>query len=244
LDESKVKIVSVSCDLYADCAPAWEYLFHHHWPECIYPIEFVANSKQLSVQAPVHYIQGQDINYGWRMRKYIRTFCHEEDVLLLTMADYLLKRVDVPLVERAIALMQNKPDVWHIRLRPMPPPKLPYSKHFGGVDKKSRYALSLQSGLWRASTVHNLFRDGENPWDTEQNGSRQVKDMEGWFLSVRELAMPHINYYNKRSVLPGSISWVRNHVPKELWPDAVRDAGQANVKVKGARKPRRRRKKR
>ena len=232
----RVRIVAVSCDLYSDCAPAWEYLFRTHWPECLYPLCFVTNSEPLSVQSPVHYIKGKDIDYGGRMRRFIKAHCHPDDVLLLTMADYMLKHVDVGLVERAISLMRKDSGVWHIRLRPMPPPRLPYSDDFGGIDKTSRYALSLQSGLWRASTAYNLFRDGENPWDTEQNGSGRVKGMKGSFLSVRTMAMPHINYYNKRSVLPGSISWVRNRVPKELWPDACRDSSLARTKVPGNRR--------
>ena len=238
----EVKIVPVCCDLYADIAPAWEYLFHQHWPDCPYPLVFVTNSETLSVSAPVHYIKGSDIDYGTRMRKFLSRFCLPETLVLLTMADYLLKRVDIPLVEEAISLMQSRSDIWHIRLRPMPPPRLPFraSKSFGAIDKKGRYALSLQPGLWLAGTAHNLFRDGDDPWDTEQEGSKRVHLLKGKFLSTKENAMPHINYYNKRAVLGGTIGWTRGRVPKELWPDACRDASQAQGKVPGRRKKKRR----
>jgi len=241
LDE--IMIVPVCCDLYADVVPAWEYLLHQHWPDCPYPLVFVTNSQPLSVSAPVHYIHGPDIDYGTRMRKFLSRFCLPETIVLLTMADYLLKDIDIPLVEEAISIMRSRSDIWHVRLRPMPPPRLGFqrSKKFGTVDKTTRYALSLQPGLWLAGTAHNLFRDGENPWDTEQNGSMRVNKVKGKFLSTRENAMPHINYYNKRSVLPGTIGWTRGHVPKELWPDACRDASRAQEKASDKKKKRRRR---
>ena len=242
----RVKIVSVCCDLYSDIAPAWEYLFRQRWPDCPYPLIFVTNSKTLSVSAPVHYIKGKDVDYGGRMRRFISSYCENEDILLLTMADYLLKGVNIPLVEESINLMRSRNNIPHIRLRPMPPPRLPFqkSKTFGAIDKKSRYSLSLQSGLWRAGTAHLLFRDGENPWDTEQNGSKRVHPVKGIFLSTKENAMPHINYYNKRAVLPGVIGWTRGRVPKELWPDACRNSALAEAKVPGRQKKGKKRRKR
>jgi len=217
-----MKIVVFACDLYSDIAPAFEYLFRHHWPDCPYETEYVTNSTPLSVDAKVHYYCGQDSRYGWRLRKYIDDHCKPNDLILLTMIDYLLKGAKPHLVKRAEELCL-KPGIAHVRLRPMPPPSLPFGRDFGEVDKRKRYALSLQPGIWPAGLIYDLVQDNEDPWQVELRGTVRSRRVLAKYLCSRELALPHHNYYRKRKVSPGTVAWVKANVPEDRWPDAAKE---------------------
>jgi hypothetical protein len=43
------------------------------------------------------------------------------------------------------------------------------------VDRRSRYRVSLQAGLWRVDTLRALLRSHESPWQFEAFGSRRAR---------------------------------------------------------------------
>lgn len=215
-----MKIIVITCDRYADVAPTWLHLWRKHWPDCPYKAEFLTNRKELAVDVPVTYIPGQDIELGRRLRTFLRKH-YDDEHLLLTMADYLPKSFDGWLIARAHELCAL-PVVRHVRLRPMPKPPYPYPVDgFGRVNKRARYALSLQPGIWEAQTLHDLLDDRWDPWQCEVLGSLKVRDVRGEFLSVDRLAMPFMHYYRKGR--PDGLKWVRDNVVQEAWPEAVKE---------------------
>jgi hypothetical protein len=215
-----MKIISITCDLYADIARTWLYLWRKHWPDCPHRAEFLTNRKALDVDIPVVHIPGQDIEFGRRMRTFIRRHYTDEH-LLLTMADYLPRSFDTRLIAKAHELCAL-PGVRHVRLRNMPNPPRPYPVNgFGRIDKKARYSLSLQPGIWEAQVLYDLLEDRWDPWQCEVLGSLQVRFVDGEFLSVDRLAMPFVHYYRKGR--PDGLKWVRDNVPAEAWPDAVKE---------------------
>lgn len=215
-----MKIAVFCCDLYADIAPAWLHLWRKHWPDCDYEAVFVTNSQPLDVDVPVYYIRGEDIHYGWRLRTFLGDYYTREHILI-TMADYLIKSVDAPLIARAHELCAL-PRVRHVRLRPMPQPPFDYIEPgFGRIDKQARYSLSLQPGIWEAQTLYDLVDDGWDPWQCEVLGSLRVRKLRGQFLSVDRLAMPFVHYYRKGK--PDGVNWVMKQVPPDKWPDAARE---------------------
>lgn len=215
-----MKIVVFTCNRYADIAPAWLYLWRTKWPDCDYEPLFVTNGKTLGVDAPVYYLNGRDdLHFGWRLRQFVKRHYSEEH-LLLTMADYLIKSVDDDTIRRAHELCALDA-VRHVRLRPMPKPPHPYPVDgFGCVEKRARYSLSLQPGIWETQVIYDLCRDDENPWQTEVVGSQRVQYVAGDFLSTTEHVLPHINYYRKGT--PQGLKWVRANVTEEFWPEALR----------------------
>ncbi len=64
--------------------------------------------------------------------------------------------------------------------------------------------------------------DGEDPFRTEVYASlKRARQVQGEFLSTDEWAIVHHNYYNKGNAQ--GLDWVRDNVPREAWPKAVRE---------------------
>jgi len=217
-----MKILAVTCDAYRDSVPAWEYLWYHHWPDCPYKLEYLTNSEPLQTEREVWYIHGPEGQFGRRFRKYYSLHARDNELILIMMADYFVKHINVALIEKAKAWCERD-DISHVRLRPMPHPPLPFKRNnklFGTIDKRKAYALSLQPGLWYPKDLAKCCRDKESAWHVETHGSGRTKRIPGAFLSTRKPAIIHLNYYRKRK--PFGLSWVRENVPEEFWPNAVR----------------------
>lgn len=220
-----MKITVFCCDLYRDAAPAFHYLWNKEWPECPYELIYITNSQDINVKAQIVKIPGKpDIQFGWRLRKFLK-HNYDDDLMLLMMVDYFPQSINVELIEKAKALCERDTNhVAHVRLRPMPHPTLSFhedNETFGKIDKRARYALSLQPGIWKAKALMKLCRDDEDPWRTEMRGSGRTKQIPALFLSTREPAIVHLNYYKKKK--PFGLNWVRDSVPREFWPDAVKE---------------------
>lgn len=217
-----MKIAVFTCDLYADAVPAFHYLWYKHWPDCPYPLVYCTNRKKLDVDAPVVYIKGKDIDFSWRFRKFVGKH-FDDELMLLMMADYFVRSLDVEYVEAARRLCQLD-SVRHIRLRAMPEPAHKFrAKGFGAIAKGSRYSLSLQPGIWETRVLYDLARDDESAHLMEMRGSGRTKDVDGLLLSVQRKKHPaigHLNYYRKGK--PDGVKWVRENVDEEYWPEGCR----------------------
>ena len=224
-----MKIITFTCDAYRDIIPAYHYLWQKYWPDCPYEFVYVTNSKPLGIQdTTVHYLKGSDIKYAKRLRTFVKRHCRDDELGLFMMGDYLVKGLNIPLIEKARRLCERK-DVAHCRLRPMPHPQLPPPVHlkldkaeFGEINRRQRYSLSLQPGIWKPKVLASLLEDSWNPWLCETKGSGNTRRIQGHFLCTQKPAIIHHNYYRKRKVFgPG---WVKKNVPKKYWTKAVRRA--------------------
>jgi len=220
-----MKVIVFACDLYADIAPAYWYLHQKNWPDCPYPVEFVTNSEELQIDAFVHYLGHPDLRFGSRLRDFVKNhFGDPNGLMLVMMIDYLIRTsVYQPFIDKAEALCKAD-EIRHVRLKPMPHPPEVYEPDpdFGIIDKKARYSLSLQPGIWDAQLLHDLCQDDESPYHTETHGSSRVKHQRGMFLSARTPAIVHHNYYKKKRAQDWAVNWVKANVPKELWPNDCR----------------------
>ena len=219
-----MKIITFTCDLYADAIPAYHYLWNSRWPNCPHEMIYVTNSKPLTVDATVHYLGCKEIEYGRRLRKFVALHCKDDEPGLFMMGDYLVRAVNAPLIERAREICERD-DVAHVRLRPMPHPSLPpqidLNKNiFGGIDRTKRYSLSLQPGIWNPKALSRCVRDLWSAHQCELKGSGLTRKIKGHFLSVQRPAIIHLNYYKGRK--PIGVEWVKKNVPKEFWPKAAR----------------------
>lgn len=216
-----MKIIILSCNLYADTCPAFSELWHKTWPDCPHDLVFVTNKKRLAVTEPAYYLNRRsDLAFGWRLRKFIRSHYTDEHLLFM-MSDYFVKSIDSDLIGQAHELCAL-PNIRHVRLRPMPHPQLPFLRYpdFGLINKFKRYSLSLQPGIWETQVLYDLCRNDEDPWQTEVRGSSRAAFVPGLFLSTKRQAISHINYYRKGKV--DGKSWVRENVSPENWPEACK----------------------
>ena len=215
-----MKIVAFSYDPLSDIVPAFEYFLHRTWPDCPHELVHVVNSgKALNVQSPIYRIDG---GFGRRVREFVRQYCKDDEPILVILADCLIISVNRRVIARAEDLMK-RPEIAHIRLRPKPPPQLPYDDDFGRIRLGTRYSLSLQPGIWKAKVIHDLCRNKESPSATEIQGSSRTRTVgDKMLLCSRVGAMEFVNYYNHGK--PWGSRWLRLNAPEEYWTDAAKGA--------------------
>lgn len=196
-----MKLVVFSIDKYSRIGPMfWQYL-EAHWPAHFDTI-FIANHLPINVPAPVVSVPGIEMNFGGRMRDFLRDH-YTEDYLMLMMIDYIPKSSNDSLLKKSAEIIKRK-DIGHIRLRPMPAPATNWNpdKDFGIIDKHKPYSLSLQPGIWESQLLFDLCRGGENAWHMETHGSTRTHRYPQTFLCTWEAAIYHHNYYIKGKICP------------------------------------------
>jgi len=218
-----MKIVAFAYEPLSDIVPAFGYFLHRNWPDCPHELIYVVNGKkELKVEDPVYHIGGPNSHFGWRVKQFVQQHCEDDEPILIILADCLVLSVNPRVVARAEELMRGG-EVVHVRLRPKPPPQLPYDDDFGRIRLGTRYSLSFQPGIWRAKTIHNLCRNDEDPGATEIQGSRRTRTVgDKALLCAKVEAIEFVNYYNHGR--PWGSRWLRLNAPEKYWTDAARRA--------------------
>jgi len=204
-----MKLVVFSIDKYSRIGPMfWDYL-KDKWPQHFDSI-FIANSLPINVSAPVVHVPARDMNFGRRMRLFLKDH-YTDPYLMLMMIDYIPKNANDGLLRKSAKLIETDSSIGHIRLRPMPPPRWPYDgdEDYGIIDKRKPYSLSLQPGMWESQLLYDLCRVGENAWHTETHGSTRTHHFPQTFLCTWKMAISHHNYYIKGRIspIPPNASW-------------------------------------
>ena len=204
-----MKLVVFSIDQYSHLGPLFLQYLNDKWPECPYDQVYIAQNRKIKVPHPVVQIRGRAMDFGRRMRTFLRHH-YTDDLLLLMMIDYIPKSADHALLIKS-AKIASRPNIGHVRLRPMPKPSRVWAADadFGIVDKHRPYSLSLQPGIWDSQLLHDLCRDGDNAWYTETHGSSRTKDFPQLFLTTMKTAIGHHNAYRKQRFdpIPENAPW-------------------------------------
>lgn len=196
-----MKLVVFSIDAYSRIGPMFHQYLEDKWPEH-FPCVYIANNLPINVPDPVVHIRAREMNFGYRLRAFLRHH-YTDDTLTLMMIDYIPKEVNNALIQKSAQLLQ-RPDIGHIRLRPLPRPEKKWKEDadYGLIDKRKPYALSLQPGMWETQLLYDLARNGENAWHMETHGSKRTIHSPKTFLCTWGFAINHHNYYRKRRIDP------------------------------------------
>lgn len=206
-----MQVVIWSIDKYKEVGPIFWHFYEKYWTNNEFCSIIVTESHHYK-QIPCKHIKvpGRTMNFGGRMRNFLREY--QDETLMLLMIDYVMKAPLEYDVFRTATRLINRPDVVHVRLRPMPHPQLPWpDRMFGEIRRASRYSLSLQPGIWETKTLFNLMRDGDNPWHTETHGSSRTGRVRGHMLSSNIPVYSHHNYFYKGKVLPRTKQWIEDN---------------------------------
>lgn len=207
-------IIVSSCDSYSD---AWEPFFtllFRYWPDCPYPIYLLSESKIYQDKRVIPIIVS---NPSWasRLKAALRLIPHP--YVLYLQEDYFIERsIDTERIQKLFDIVKAEHPA-SLRIYPNPEPQLPYKNYsgVGEVIKGTPYRLSLQATIWDKSVFQDLLVDGDDPWNTEHEGSKRSNRIEPAFLSV-----------NRNSVWSGAVSpvfeYVCTGISKRVWTwDAV-----------------------
>lgn len=207
--ERLVKILVFSIDKYSHLGPLFSQYFHAKWPECPYDEIYIANRQPIKVKSTVIHIRDREVNFGRRMRTFLKHH-YTDSYLLIMMIDYIPKSANHALLMKSAEIVR-RPNIGHVRLRPMPVPKEVWRRDsdFGVIDKRRPYSLSLQPGMWETQLFYDLLSDREGAHHTETHGSTRTKRFRQLFLSTRTHAISHHNWYRhgRPDPIPKKAPW-------------------------------------
>jgi hypothetical protein len=184
------------------------------WPECQWPLTIVTDKINIKTKEKVVYTKMGRI-YGTYMTYFMNNFVQDDEHIIVLLEDYILKSVDVPLIERAYALMKADSNIGCIRLYPKPGPTMPYGEdpEIGEINRADLYVASLQACMWRTDTFRGILGPGEDPWQTEEAGSWRARHMPEniRFLATYKEAMDYHNYCSKGRLDDNVSRWIREN---------------------------------
>ncbi len=174
---------------------------------CPYPIEVVTNT--LPIDYPAVTYLGADRGWGNNLLAYLKD---KTEPFIMWFEDGIAVYADWELVSLAEQEMQN-PGIGLVRLFPCPGPTLPWSEHFGEIDKSLPYAISCQVSIWNPQTIRDILKPDETPWDFEIHGSQRALHYPKTFLSVwrEHCAVSYKEYMRRGKLNPDAVEWIEKN---------------------------------
>ena len=170
---SRLSILIVSCDNYADVWGPFFALFWKYWPDCPYPVYLGANQRTCGDPRVKMVLTGEDRSWAESTRHMVEQVPGE--YLLMLLEDFLLRKpVNTAQVEQCYQALRNLGG-GYLRLKPFPKPdrRVPGYPMIGEIEPGAPYRAALQAAIWRKEVLLSLLQDGETAWDMELIGSRR-----------------------------------------------------------------------
>jgi hypothetical protein len=179
-----------SSDAYDDCWAPFFTLLRAYWPGIRAPILVNTESKTVQVDgmrvrwaATESSVDRRSLEWGARLLDTLRLV--ETPLVLMTLDDFFIKApVNESYLDDVVTAMVEE-RVGHVQLCGPNRPYVGFGHPFL-VEKgrRSPYRISLQVGLWKPRCLARYLRRHENPWQTENDGTRR-----SWRSGERFLAI-------------------------------------------------------
>jgi hypothetical protein len=206
MPEENLVVLVNSCDKYADIWPVFFQLFFKYWPDCPYPVFLGSNEKVYDDPRVTTLCAGPDKSWADTTRAMVAKV-PATNILWFLDDFFLYGKVSnseiADYYDRFVKLQGN-----YLRMQRDGGSKLlkrdvdnKLLEIFPGDD----YRASLGIAFWRRSTLLDLLKAGESPWEMESCGSRRSDQLNG-FYAVREDA-----FQRKNGLERGK--WLREHLP-------------------------------
>ncbi len=168
-----MKVVVPSCDGHSWLIPTFLHFYKKNWSDNPYQTEFVTETKEIEGHAT--FCTGK-IPWTDGIIKYLKSF--NEETFLLLLADFILEEtVSTDMVKRAESLCVD--NIGCVRLivhdrscRFLVDTGIRGFKRYP-LDKP--FSVSLQASIWQKEFLLEILRKGENPWQTEIEGSKRIQ---------------------------------------------------------------------
>lgn len=203
--DTRATLLVNSSDGFEDCWPIFFSFLERYWPEMSFPVLLNTECKSWShPRLPLtasRVAAGETHRLTWS-ECLIRAIDQVETPLLLYFQeDYFIDRpVRADIVDRAIDLMIQNPEIGHIALTKHASHG-PYGASdwpgFSTIGQKARYRIATQAGLWRPSVLRSYLHPRENGWMFEILGTRRAHRRKDLFLMADfapETGGPAIDY--------------------------------------------------
>lgn len=177
MKEKNVTILVNSCDKYED---AWEPFFKLlkvQWPDCPYEMVLSTETKNYSCDCfNVKTINSSpELSWSFRLKNVLNQI-DTEYVLFFLEDFFLLEKVRTDIFERALSLIENKPEIGLITFNKRRwgssfPEETDYERCFVELKKNVKNRTNVLVGLWRKEYFLKLIFENENPWEYEKNSN-------------------------------------------------------------------------
>jgi hypothetical protein len=179
---SDLTILVNTSDSFEDCWKPFFTLLSKYWPDCPHPV--VLNTEHKNFHWPgldlraARVATGETNRLTWSecLARCLDTI--DTPYVLYLQEDYFLEDyVKFDQLERMLDyLRRGEANVIRIHECEGSGPWHPQPNgDLWEVDRRSRYLIGLQAGLWRKSALRNCLRDHESPWQLEILGTRRAR---------------------------------------------------------------------
>lgn len=171
-----MKIIISTCNRYKFLIPIFMHFYKKNWPDNPYQTEIITETDH--IDGTIFYTGG--VSWGSGIINYLKQ--SKEGKFLLILEDYMIDEIiDTKRIAHAESLCEgnvgcvrlNAPDKWFTR-HAIPANTCEGFKEYP-LDKQ--FSVSLQTAIWQKAYLLDVLRDGENPWQTEIDGSERLKKL-------------------------------------------------------------------
>jgi len=211
-----VKIIIPTCDKYSHFIPGNIFCVRKFWPRCPYEIVVLTGKKEIPIEGIKVYYFGEDKHYATNLINFLDSEYSDEH-LLLWLDDYYLNYVNEKIVAKAQELI-NSPEIDMIRLSAIFTPEGKQfidDSRFCYIDKTAPYSFSQQASMWTTAIFRRFLKHGEDPWQTEIEGSTRVRIASkeiGEFLGVTQPVLNYRNISFQGNIDKGSFQWFMEQI--------------------------------
>lgn len=183
INSTRIAVLVVSCDNYADLWQPFFDLFWRFWPDCPFPVYLLTNQKRFDAPGVVTIQAGKDVSWSDNVLEGLRHI--KEEIVLMWIDDlFLLEKVETDALQRVCSEF-IKVDGNYIRLNPTVKADKQFNDHFGLASKGTIYRTSTVLSLWRKAVLRELLKPGESAWDFEIHGTLRSDAYDGFYAAWR-----------------------------------------------------------
>lgn len=208
-------------DSFEDCWEPFFKLFKLYWPDCPYPIVLNTETKEYQYEglniSCSKVSLGELKPLGWSECLMRALDGIETPYILYLQEDYFLEASVRKDLFSILLSELHSADIGAIRLLSTDAigPFYPTNSAFTlEIDKKAKWRLSLQAGLWKKTVLRSLVRKHETPWQLESYGSYRTRRLKEKIFSVNPVEISkkgsEVFPYTPTGIVAGK--WVKDIV--------------------------------
>lgn len=192
----KMTVLINSCDKYKDLWYPFFELLNINWKSCPYQIVLNTESEEYvhenwKIAQPLKIIHGGGRSWSDRIISCLKQL--ETEYIMFVLDDFFLhSEVKQDKIEEIIQWLDNdkKSKIANFQLYPLSAEHYPEENYSGFVKAKDNYPylVNCQVAIWRKSALLDVLKEGESPWQFEDNGSKRAlkKGYEFYFMNTKE----------------------------------------------------------
>ncbi len=209
-----IALIVPSCDKYKGLWKPFFTLLKKYWFDCPFKIYLISENPNYlgTVLTILEGILEKDQSWATRLKNALEKI--KEPYVFLMLDDYfLMEKVDTERILKLFEIMK-KENICHLGLTPFfHPVDFPQFKDYPDLIEvmQDPYRVTLQAGIWNREILIKILKDGETPWETEEQGTERSYEFEPFVMMKDEFLIKYIQGVVKGE-MPGE---TREYLKKE-----------------------------